>query len=258
MNAISKALSEVYYNIPMEIINLGFNDNPIYATQSIDETIIARVIRPRVLMDCNIVGGVEVYINLLYCNILDYSTNYGNEYLIEVPKNVTNNRSLVSVLSLFYNNSKFGIEDGSSGELAPILMKQMRTASPPTLISTTRLELIAENKVLVSDPSTIIVGGIMKCVLENEDNLSNLSPRSYLSFGKLVTLAVKAHIYNYLRVKLGSGYIQSGHEIGVVNDVIADYSSANEDYYQYINEVWAKVMFHNDSERLSNHINGML
>jgi len=133
MNAISKAMSEVYYNIPMEIINLGFNDNPAYAAHSIDETIMSRVIRPRVLVDCNIVGGVEMYINLMYCKIFDYSTNYGNEFLIEVPKQVTNNRSIISVLSIFYNNSSFGMENNTGSELAPVLMKQLRSASPPTL-----------------------------------------------------------------------------------------------------------------------------
>jgi len=258
MNAISKAMSEIYYNIPKEIISLAFNDNQAQSAISMDEMIMNRVIRPRVKVDCNLLGGVETYIRVAVCKITDYSTNYGREYLIDVPKTATNNRSIVTALSLFFNTASVNYNSGHTDPLVNASSKQLTIAEQPSMVTTSRLEVVGENKVLVSDPSVYFGSGTLKCVVENDDNLSNISPRSYIAFSNLCVLATKAYVYNYLSIKMGSGYIQSGHELGVLNDVISDYSGAAQEYQEYLITTWRSVMLHNDSDRLNNFISGLV
>jgi len=257
MDAISKALSEVHYNIPMEILDLGFNDNPAHVNLSIDEVILSRVIRPRILTDCNLVGGIESYIELARCAIYDYSTFTVKEYVISVPKSITGGKSIITPIGLLIYNT-IGSNEYPSGDVSPELVSAMNAAAMPANMSTARLELVGENEVLVMEPAISFMDGVLKCVLENNTNLSNINPRSYLSFSEMVVLGVKAYIYNHLIVKLGKGYIYNGHELGIVNDIISDYSTTGEEYRDYLNNTWSKVAFHNDKNRLGNLITGMI
>jgi len=258
VNAIGKALSEVYFNIPLEILNLGFNDIPQGVISGLDEAIMTRVIRPRVLIDCNLLGGREVYIPLNRCNITHYGNGVSSEYLIDVPKALTANKSIVSALGLFGTAVTPTNGMHVNTQLTQALQNQMNIGSMPPVIATARLEIVGENKVLVEDPTATFIAGSLKCVVENNDNLSNISPRSYIDFARMVVIAVKAYIHNYLIVKMGKGYIYNGHELGVVTDIINDYSSANDEYATYIKEVWTKVSFCNDKTGLRNYIVGMI
>ena len=256
MNAINKAISEVYYHIPSEILNLCFNDNPASAVVSIDDAMLTRVIRPRVLSDCNLVGGIETYIPANSCYVTDYSKEYIKEYIIEVPKHVIHNKNIISVLGLFsLVTQQTRMDNGNA--ITSAASDLLRSISPETRISTSRLELVGNNKILVTDPNVWFVNGVIKCVVENSYNLSNLSPRSYIQFSQLVILAIKAYIHNYMIVKLGQGYIYNGHELGIVNDTINNYESANDEYREYLSTTWSKVAYHNDQTRLTNFISGL-
>ena len=260
MDAISKGLQEIYFNIPIEVLNLAFNDNQNIGVTSLDEAILSRVIRPRVLVDCNLLGGIEVYVDLVKCGVSSYYNQYSVEYIVDIPKPVTNNKSIVSVLGLYavMNNNYSEFTNNYSNDLVNELTGAMNVANPKVPVATSRLELVGENKILVADPVAAIINGSIKCVVENNSNLSNINPRSYIALSKLFVLATKAYIYNYLQVKLGKGYIYNGHELGIVNDIIASYESANEEYYTYLNEKWRNIAFHNDGTRLDNYISGLL
>jgi len=257
MDAISKALQEVYFGIPKEILQLAYNDNPANAVLSLDEVILSRIIRPKILVDCNLIGGVEVYVPMEQCQVIDHSTSYALEYIINVPKTLTSNRSIITPIGIFSGYRSIpNTSTGSSLENA--VMNQLLAIDPPAVISTARLELIGENKIFVVGATSNFMLGSLKVILENDNNLSNISPRSYLAFSNLVILGVKADIHNRLQVSLGQGYISNGHELGVVTDIINDYSSARDDYNEYLTNTWGKVAYHNDKERLHNHVAGML
>jgi len=259
MNAITKAINDVYYAIPKEILTIAFRDNNAPPNPSLDDAILSRVIRPRVLVDCNLVGGVTQYIDLNKCGIYNYSQGVNLEYVIDVPKQLTAGRSIISPIGIFMAIPHVGGAANLSSHDGPIanqLGNVMAAAAPATAIGTGRLELIGENMILVQDPITTIFGGSIKCSVENSENLSNIPPRGYIAFGKLVVHAVKAYIHTNLIVQLGKGYISQGHELGIVNDLINDYSSANEDYQQYLEEVWLKVAYHSDKRRLASYLSG--
>ena len=102
MNPIVKALDDIKFTIPYEVLNATFQDN--YndwrnKSLSIDEQILNKIIRPRVLIDCNIVGGIMMVIPLMNINP-DFADNYSTIYTI--PDDRTGGRTILSVLSIGY------------------------------------------------------------------------------------------------------------------------------------------------------------
>lgn len=253
MNAVNIALNNIKFNISPEILNIAFHEQNemINTAISIDEMVMSKVIRPRVMVDANLVGGIHLAVNLDYCTI-DRISN--SEYIITVPKEVTNNRAVMTALSIIPGSAVniVNTSAGTKGNPAlPLAMDMMNNLSNDTVINTTRLELIGDNKILVQDPSMAMSRGILRCVVENDNNMSNLSPRSFPVFSNLVLYAVKAYIYNHLVVKINQGYIWRGHELGIIKDIVDGYADSNETYSDYLINTYQKVAFMNDSDKMS-------
>lgn len=259
MNVITKALSEVGYSIPLEVLELAFKENSARLNQtiSLDEKMMNKVIRPRVLVDCNLVGGVQVVIPIDNC-LVEYGTN--NEAIITVDKNLTNNKSILSALSIVANTSQNlgGVANNPSGAYMSAATQVINGLDDLNLTQTSKLELIADNKILVEEYGMGFINGSLRCMIENSSNLSNISPRSSPKFSKMVIYAVKAYIHNKLLVNLGKGYLYNGHELGVIKEVIDSYSDSNELYTEYLNNTWKEVAFMNDTMSHDRFIKSML
>jgi len=258
MNAVNKALTELRYTIPEDILNIGFMERNTRINQviSLDERIMSSVIRPRVLVDCNLVGGIMTKVDLNRCNIVNLADR---EFVVEVPKILTNGKSIVSLLSIvsnvIYSQST---AYSSMSPLSSAAMNMFNNLSTENVVQTSRLELIGDNTLIVQDPTIHLMDGILRCYIENNTNLENFNPRSYISFSKLVTLAVKSYLYNTCKVKLDQGYIYGGHELGVITEIIDSYSDAEELYQEHLNTVFRKVSFMNQSENMSRYIRSIL
>jgi hypothetical protein len=96
MIAIKKAVDEIKYSIPMEILQQVFVKPSKHwrdAPASLDDAIISTVIRSQVMVDMDLVGGTEVYIPLWMSpsKLVDlYMTVYN------IPKDLTQGRSITS------------------------------------------------------------------------------------------------------------------------------------------------------------------
>ena len=71
MNAVSKALVDIKYNIPSEIIDLAFRERASRINQVIsnDERIRSTVIQGRVIPDCSNSVGMTVNVPLDKCKV---------------------------------------------------------------------------------------------------------------------------------------------------------------------------------------------
>jgi len=257
--AITKALSEVQFGIPLEVLQIAFRENSskINTSYSLEEIITNRVIRPRVLVDCNLVGGIQTTIPLVECKV-EYVDNL--EAIITVPKSSTNNKAIITALNIV-SNMRGNVTTGITGGPSPLLDAGNALSDGLgnlDIVQTSRLEVIAENIILVQEFNLPIITGMIRVVVENDSNLSNISPRSYIPFSKLVVLAVKAYIYNTTVVRLDKGYIYNGHELGIIKDIIDGYSDANEMYLEYLETKWRKIAFLNDNVSKDRFIKGML
>lgn len=262
MLALKKAIEEIRWQIPPDILREVFMSK-IQSwrsnASSLDEQILVNVIRPRVLMDANIVGGTEINVSMegLKAEIID---NYMAVY--NIPKSRTQGRSIMSVSSISYASMSATSLIAASQAFSvcsqtPVLAAgQALFDSVNTIpnISSARVSLIGENVILVQDTAVPMAYGFITCTIANDENLSNIQIRSIIDFADMCVLAVKAYIYNEYRIKLDQGYISGGQEIGAFKEIIEEYRDANQMYREFLKQKWQKIAYMNDRVKMTRHI----
>lgn len=260
LNPISNAVREIQMTIPAQILTEVFGREDYRnwrraAPVSVDEMIKSKVIRPRVLKDCNLIGGREAIISLegLSPSVVDDS--YAAIY--NVPLERTGNRELMSVLSVNYipSGSAFGGGPGmayaSSNPIAisdvqSVGQRVMDSVSNIPHICSAQAELIGYNTVIIRDSMRATHPYELRCIVANDENLSNISPRSYPNFARACALAVKSYIYNQLIIRINQGVLEQGQELGVFKQIVEEYRESEEQYQDYLKLVLRKVFFMND------------
>jgi len=263
MSAIAKALSHIKYVIPREILQIVFinrlqkmNLRPV----SIDDSILNQVIRPRVLMDCNLVGGQEVYVSL--DGIPQERTN-DYTVVIHIPKTRTDGRTINSVLNITMTDptrlSSYATT-ALCGATPLLLMGQsvMDALGPVPITSTAYVQLIAENTIMVRDSIILPANSYLRCVLAMDENLSHIQLRSYPAFCKFVEFAVKSYIFQQYTVQMDVAELMGGHNLGRIKEIIDSYSDAEENYQDYLLNTMQKVLFMNDETSFSRWIKGIV
>lgn len=260
MNALTNAIKDVKLNIPKEILNIAFIeygiDNINNQIVSLDDRILNTVLRPIVLVDCNLVGGTDVDIDLSLVNILR-QPDYG--YIIDIDKKVTGGRSVLAAYEIICNviaGPSYPTSGGTAFNAVGINMYNNLTTH--NIIHSSKLEVIGENKILLHDPGIFIISGAIRVRLENSPNMGNLPPASYPAFSKLCVLAVKSWIYNHTIIKLNQGYIYKGHELTRITSIIEGYESAIEEYNEMLVNKMRKVLFMSQSESRTRFITHLI
>lgn len=278
MNPIRKAIYEVRACIPRQILEKVFVDGSRYYRASLQNTIEDQieslVIRPRVMVDCNLIGGQELLVPLA-----GLSQEHPLEYVtvIHIPKDRTHGRSINSVLNVsFFNSAAISGYVGSGvvgmGSLGGGTGYNGRDNSAATAISagvmaaldkipmtsTSRVQLIAENTILIRDGINIPNESFLRCVVASDENLSGLPMRSYRYFARLVEYAVKAYIYNELIIDIDVGELRYGQNVGVFKEIVSGYSDANQNYLDYLGSTVEKVLAQSDDERQLRHLKLLL
>lgn len=259
MMAISKSLDEIKFRIPKPILEAvflkrggGWKEVPI----SLDEYILNAVIRPRVLIDCNLVGGTEALISLQ-----GIQANRTNDYtfVYRIPKDRTQGRSIQSVLNITYSDptrsSSYGIT--AAAQSSPMMQagsSVMDAMGSIPVTSTARVRLIGENVISVQDSVILPSNVFLRCMLENDSQLSHLQLASYGHFSNLVTHAVKAYIYNEYIIEMDLNQLHGGQALGRFREVIDGYADQEELYQTYLTEKWQKVAMMNDAESYTRYL----
>lgn len=259
MNLIQKSLDECRFNIPPEILELAFlrtGNTDRRLPLSLDTRIREKVIDARVIPDCDLVGGSQVLIPLqgLLPDFLDppFSAVY------RIPKDLTQGRTITSVLSVSYGDSVavggYYVGPEQWNPMLDAMGQVMKSNSPIPQVSSAFVEMIGENTVFVRDAVALPTVMYLRCIVENASEMNNIKPASYHAFCKLVEYAVKAHIYVNTNIPIDQGQLQGGVTVGRIREVIDSYSDANELYSTHLQEVWRKTAFLNDPETHRRHI----
>ena len=258
MNAITKAISEAKFRIPMEILNLTFTNNSHFTNESLDEMMLSAVVRPRILIDCNLVGGELIFVPL---SKAEFRYNGPDGFVVHFPKSLTKNRSIVSAMSVSSSQHMYPSNMNDmyyNNEVMSAGVTMVQNVSNHTLIHSSSLEMMGDNVVYVHQQLPNANDLTMRVRIENDGELmSNINPRSYPAFSHLVVLGIKAYIYNKLVIMLDKGYLHTGHELGRVKDIIDEYQSADEEYREYLNNTWTKIAFMNDGELFDGFVSSM-
>ena len=263
MMAMKKALDEVKFRIPRPVLEAVFVKRLQNWRQSpvgIDDQILQEVLRPRVLVDCNLVGGTEDTIDLSGLNF-ERTNDYTSVY--RIPKTKTQGRSIMSVLNITYSDptkiSSYGIAAGSQNNaMLQLGSAVMNAFGDIPMTSTARVQLIGENVVMVRDTVVLPANIFLRCILAYDENMSDIQPRSYPHFSNLVTLATKAYIYNEYIIEMDMGQLHGGQTLGRFKDVIDGFADAEELYQTYLIEKWQKVALMNDHESYTRLLRQMI
>jgi len=260
MNPIGKAVSDLFFKIPKEVLSEAFKNDRFrndYAT--ITNNIITEVVRSRVLVDINIVGGTEIVIPL---DSATTETLSEKETIYYIQPELRQNRNITSVLSVI-NNNRTNTSVISSHNLGNDLQNagqaMMNSFSSAPMISNAKVELVSENTVLVTSDFILNIPNIaLRVVIEDDENLASLNKRSYLYFSKLVELAVKSYIYNKLNIKIDVGYLYGGKELSSFKSVVESYADAEQMYQEYLTNIYQGVTTLNDATTTSRLIKLMI
>lgn len=254
MNAIQKALSDVKFRIPKEILEAAFiddetNRSPVPIT--LDAMIREKVITPRVLVDMNLAGG-KLHMVSLDTVMPEYADNYSAVF--RIPKDLTDGRTISRVLALAYGDQRnYGNHIASVqnfNALGDAVNGVVASHVGVPVTETTSVSLIAENTVLLTDMVALPGRRHLRCYLDHDDELSQLRAPVIPFYSELVTLAVKAYIYNHLIMRIGRDRMVGGRDLGVFRQIVEAYADSEELYSTFIREKWRKInMFNDDLSR---------
>lgn len=257
MNAITKALDHLKFTIPHEVLTAAFQDDYSgwrQAPVSRDTMIFEKVIKARVLVDANLVGGSQVIIPLDTVP-MQQMDNY--TYMYQIPPEMTSNREIVSIQSVGYlpYAGAFGFgsynqpmaASGSMSDLAVAGQRVMDSHSSMPAVSTASADIVGYNTVVIRDSQRLSAIYTLRCTIANEVNLNNINPRSHIQFAKLCELAVKAYIHNKLIIKMDQAYLSGGQELGSLKSYVDGLSDHETMYMDYLRNVWQVTAFHNDT-----------
>lgn len=258
---IAYALGRINRAIPKQLLHEAYGKqdiggmlNPFGGIINPNELIRDKVITGRVLADLNIVGGIETEIASEKCMINRQSDN---SYIIVIPKEATNGKSVTSLLGLrlgatnvnaypTMNPNRLVVPTTTTGNNAMALFNSS-TAMPLVNIGDVT-QLPGENTFLIRNMAYIPSYTHLRVIVQNNDDLSNLSPRTQIKFAELCILAVKSDIYNELIVTIDEQQIMAGRGVGAFKNMLESYNDA-ETMYQEALAKFTSTMASGDREQ---------
>lgn len=262
--AVEKAIQELKFIIPEEILDLvfmkkdyGYRDRPT----NLDREIIRKVIAPRVLVDCSLGAGQDVIVPLL-----DMHREVTDEWMVvfRIPKPFMDNRSLMSIMSIMYLNPHLA-SGAISGQNVNGWSQTMSTSqavldamSPIPNFSSAEASIVGENSIAIRDARILPQNSYARCIVSYDEYLSNVNPRSYIAFARMVELAVKSYIWKNRVIKMDRGELTAGVTLGAIKEVIDEYRDAEQMYQDYRKDVMRKVLKMNDNVQMRRIITSLV
>ena len=248
-NVIDKILTEIRFNIPEEILKLGFmpsDANAYDSVLSLDELMLTTVIRARVLKDANIYGGKTKDIVLrpeyrekLTRNRDDAQMNTGPFSLYRIPADERENSPISEVHHLIYRGNYAGYVPNTNGwqggvnlmTLGNAILDSHTFASMPPR---PKVELLSGDLVRLIPSQHSQEIWVMTCRICYDENFTNLNTSAINPLADLCVCAVKSYIYNRLIIQLDRGQIEAGTEIGTFKSIIEGWSDQYDRYKELL------------------------
>lgn len=240
-NAIDYAIERIHQSIPRELLDKAFLQNPYagyYDSRSLSARIKDEVMGRRVLVDCNLIGGQQIFIDINNCQ----KEYFNGGVFITVPHTLTQGRDIMSVFSAENNIPQYS----DAMNITPETRLQFGASGiVPTGI--TNIQVVAPNRILINTTG-VLVKLVLRCVIANDENLGNITPRHYPAFGELSVLGAKAIIYTKLSIAIGEGLNNPAEVSSYLRSQLDEYQAANEEYYNMLHTKWRKCAAWNDPE----------
>ncbi len=259
VSPMSFILTTIFSNIPLPILNAAFEPTKYQST--LDERIIDEVIAVRVLNDLNLVSGLRARIPLIDAwkqpveqmpfEVIVGSTYDADYYLI--PPSVRQGRNIVAVEQIADDysftaptntlpGSGVGVMGNSVSDLARVAIST-RTQQNQPIMPTAKL---LSNNLIQVYPSTYSAGMVLECSLEWDRELTNMNQNIIIPTRNLALCAVKAYIYNNLRLKVDQSEVVAGMVIGAFKEILLTYENENAQYDELLMQVRGSTLLEPD------------
>lgn len=258
-SAVEKAITEIKFIIPEEILDLVFLKKAYFYRDrptNLDKEIVKKVIAPRVMVDCNLIGGTDYIVPLL-----DIYRELTEEWMAiyRIPKAFTDNRSVMSILGIMYLNpyqvsAPAGNNVSGWSHIMATTQAVLDAMSPIANFSSSEVSLEGENVIVIRDARVLPVYSYARVILSYDEYMSNVNPRSYIAFAKMCELAVKSYIWKNRVIPMDKGELTAGVTLGAIKEVIDEYKDAEQMYQDYRKDVMRKVLLLNDDQRKRRHL----
>ena len=253
-NPIDIAIQHIFDEIPEDLLKIAFaKREPWEAVYPLEEMVLNKIIRKRVLKDANIFGGKQKqivlrpeYMEKLKFNKDDGQMNTGPFSVFRIPPEEREYVPLVDVIGLQwcrnYTGSIYHPAYPSYGTtltgMGNAVLDAMTFASAPPRPNVTLLsgDLV---RLWPSQHSTIVWA--MNCKLAYDKDFTNLNTSAILPFADLCVCAVKMYLYRHLKIQIDRAYIEGGYEINEFKTQLDSYQDASQRYNELLTELVGSV-----------------
>jgi hypothetical protein len=246
-STLTYALSYVRQNIPEELLDLAFK--PTKFNTTIEQRIISEIIEGPILLDTNLVGGKRRDIFLQSNWIMElrrtqafHITGIGVEgcyYLI--PPEAREHRNLSSVIGISsfsggsVSGSNIGMgQGGSYGNTANGMLSQMLNTRTMAQYAPMPQATLEGTNIIRFYPEVPADGVAVSVMLEYDAEFLNMNTSAIMAMQKLCLCAVQRYIATRLRVPIDETEVVAGMEIGIIKELVVQYSEKAEQYHELL------------------------
>ena len=255
ISVLTSAISRIIATIPKTILQAAFK--PTEHGVTLDERIMEEIVRKRVLIDCNIFAGKLAKIPVLvdYIDytmsppIIDVGINRASE-IYRIPPEVREHRNIAQTLRLTYCGNyaaaypvspaglfnQFADTVGNLAQMALNSRTMIDANLPP------KVDLLSGNMIRCTPP-IYSDGLILECLLEYDDNFTNLSQSSIKPLQRLILCATKSYCYNTIVVDIDMAALSGGQIIGVVKNILDGYADEDSKYDDLLKDFRGSSLF---------------
>lgn len=231
--AIQNAKLEVMLNIPEEILDAAFRNEltntGITREAAVEEIIIKRIVTSM----CATIAGKSKLIPME--DSWAHTSNSANPSIqsytvFEIPKENRENRPIIDCINTVF---------GSGGLYTQgIVLDQavtLQTYSDALLLSKSHVDTtppmaqrLTNSSIRIPAYSAIGSNFSVECLLGYDETFTHIPRASYSAFANIVKCCTKIYIYNKLIIKINSGEVQYGAELGAFKDTIMEYKDEKD------------------------------
>lgn len=254
ISAVTKIMATIRHTIPSTILEAAFRSADY--TVSIDKRIIDKIITDRVLVDVNATCGklAKIPILLSYRQptldppVLFAGLSRMNE-IYEIPAHAREGRNIGSVVNMswfgdysaMYPNAAAGFFNRGNN-LGNLVMFALNSRTYGDVNLPPKAVLLAGNMIRTTPP-IYTDGTILNCLLEYDEEFTNLSSSSLGPLTELALCATKIYIYNTLVVNIDLAALSGGQILGVVKQIVDGYSEEWTRYNELLDTFRGSTIF---------------